>query len=90
MRGCPSFKIHLRSGHSAAGQLVDAEWIFQTQHVRTPELSGPKGLTQRSRQTYRVSTVFKSSAITSPHTQVAQDSVRRSPSVSGSPIRNPL
>src|SRR5215475_849513 len=67
IRGYSSFGIHLRFAHSASEQLAAAEWIFQTQHVQTPERSDPQGLICRSRQTYRVSTVFKSSAISSRH-----------------------
>ena len=43
-RGYSSFGNHLRFGHSASEQLAGAEWIFQTQHVQTPEPSDPQGL----------------------------------------------
>jgi hypothetical protein len=44
IRGYSSFGNHLRFGHSASEQLAGAEWIFQTQHVQTPERSDPQGL----------------------------------------------
>src|SRR5262245_29869571 len=43
--------------------LVGAQTFFQTQPARTQERSVPKGMIQRSRQMYRVSKVFTSSAI---------------------------
>src|SRR5262245_55707359 len=58
IRGYSSIEFHLRFAYSASEQLAGAEWIFQTQQVQTPECS---------RRTYRVSTVIKSSAITSRH-----------------------
>src|SRR4030095_10693968 len=58
IRGYSSIGYHLRFAHSASEQLAGVEWIFKTQQVQTQECS---------RRTYRVSTVFRSSATSSRH-----------------------